>query len=78
MVFNRIGQKSREANFGQKMEIIKDHRKWEVTHTFTNENCPYLFYPLNYHGCELLPEDKNECTRENCQYITSVIIETKE
>lgn len=48
------------------VDVIKDKRKWLVTHTFENTKCPYLFFPANYHGCHLLPMDKDSCTFENC------------
>ena len=52
------------------VEIIKDSRTWVVCLEFEKDNCPHLFYPANYHGCRLLPEDDNECTLENCPKVS--------
>lgn len=53
------------------MNIIKDKRQWKIQVNLNNEDCPYLFYPANYHGCYLVPEiqhedDKGMCRLENC------------
>ncbi len=45
----------------------KDERNWTVVATFLNkDDCPYVYYPCSYHACELLPEENNACTYENC------------
>lgn len=51
--------------------IIQDKRKWQVVHEYTNEYCPHLYYPANYHGCRLLPMDNDSCTLENCRHKSS-------
>ena len=53
------------------VNIIKDSRKWKVTITLDNENCPYLYYPANYHGCKERGVD-DDCTLENCRSLSAV------
>ena len=52
------------------VNVISDQRTWEVVHTFKNDECPHLYYPANYHGCRLLPIDKDYCTLENCRHLS--------
>ena len=48
------------------VNVIKDNRSWTVTHEFKNIDCPFLYYPANYHGCKLLLQGEGRCTLENC------------
>ncbi len=53
------------------VNVIKDDRKWKIQVDLENTDCPYLFYPANYHGCYLVPEYKHDdekgyCTLEKC------------
>jgi len=52
------------------MIIIKDKREWIIQAILKNEDCPYLFYPMNWHACKLLQKSEYDeyvkCTLENC------------
>ena len=53
------------------VDVIKDGRKWMIQVNVNNEDCPYLYYPANYHGCKLVPDynhddEKGHCSWENC------------
>ena len=53
------------------VNIIKDNRKWKVEIKVENDECIFLYYPANYHGCRH-PEHKTDkhkegyCTYEDC------------
>lgn len=54
------------------VDVIKDSRQWRIQVDLPNEDCPYLYYPANYHGCKLVPDvlhddEKGYCTLENCK-----------
>ena len=57
------------------MEIIKPKEEWVVKITFEEKNtkCPYLVYPVNYHGCCFMhPSPFLEypvCSKETCPNI---------
>jgi len=36
------------------VHVFKDKRDWSVNLILPKDECPYLHYPANYHGCELL------------------------
>ena len=48
------------------VDVIKDERNWLVNLTFIKDDCPFLRYPANYHGCYLLENGEKPCTLENC------------
>ena len=60
---------------GEIMAIKKDDREWLVVLKFQNKDCPYLYFPANYHGCDLksnLLGFNDECTLENCNWVDRV------
>ena len=50
------------------VNVIKDERKWKVAIELPNEECPYLYYPNNVHGCEVSRNGEGLCTLENCPF----------
>ena len=50
------------------VNIKKDNRKWKVALTLDNDECPYLYYPANYHGCRVLGDEDNDCSMDDCPY----------
>jgi len=51
------------------VNVYKDNRNWRVKIEFKNKDCPFLYYPLNYHGCELLKATEGDwCCLENCPH----------
>lgn len=57
--------------------VKKDSRKWYVSLLIENEECPYRYYPDSYIGCMELLSPNNECTPENCPYISHMKKEAK-
>lgn len=52
------------------MKIEKDDREWKVILELSNKDCPYLFYPVNIHGCLLKKDTDNEyCNKDNCMFV---------
>ena len=49
------------------VNVVYDKRKWRIVIEMDNEECPYLYYPANIHGCKVLGENA-ECVLENCPY----------
>jgi hypothetical protein len=48
------------------VNVIFDERKWRIRLELDNEDCPYLYYPSNIHGCRISKNGEGECTLENC------------
>ncbi len=52
------------------VSVRKDKRDWKVILTFKKDDCPYVCYPADYHGCKHPfykdRPDIPECTLENC------------
>ncbi len=52
------------------VNVRKDERDWKVVLSFKKDDCPYIFYPADYHGCgHPFYKDRHdivECTLENC------------
>jgi len=44
--------------------IRKNVKKWNVI--IPDWECPNIYYPSDYHGCKILPDDNDRCTFENC------------
>lgn len=57
--------------------VKKDNRQWFVVLTFENTDCPHRYYPDSYIGCMELLSPNNECTPENCPYISRMKKEAK-
>ena len=47
----------------------KIKRDWYVDLLLPKDECPFLHYPMNYHGCELLDEGQGRCEMEQCPHI---------
>ena len=48
------------------MKIIKDERKWKIYPILDKEECPYLYYPRNIHGCKY--DDPKGYQDKECNY----------
>ncbi len=53
------------------VNVIKPTGKWFVRVYSFNEDCPYLCFPSNYHGCKHHDRyqkdgDIKKCERSNC------------
>ena len=53
--------------------VIKDTRLWHIVYICHNEDCPYLYYPANYHGCRHPDRhiDDDYCIKEKCPIIST-------
>jgi len=51
------------------VNVIKDKREWQVQPILDNDDCPYLYYPGNIHGCKYNDPKQlygNECDMDTC------------
>lgn len=52
------------------VDVITPNGKWYIQITAFNEDCPYLCFPANYHGCKhpdrYTGVDICECNKKEC------------
>ena len=46
------------------VDVVYDKRIWHVE--IESDDCPFLYYPSNLHGCKLSEHGEGECRLELC------------